>query len=185
MSSALVKTGTLLSFINTTWLAGLSLWLWSAIPTIQKNIEELEEVIVGMDEDLESAEAIRKQVLSFELSLDDVGERVGDIEVQSERQQSEITELKRKVETMFTEMRNAAIEDNEDSESSSDQQIVTPKRRRGEVVKPTITAIVTKQGKNGGSARGGRADRGRNGARGGIVKDSIDDDIAELESLGL
>lgn len=191
MSSNLVKIGAGLSYLNTAWLTGLSLWLWSLLPGYSKSIEEMEEVIIEMEDEMKAVEELKDDVNGLQLSLDSVEERVTSIEKRMEKQNKQESEQKTIISFIIKELEDMGVD------ISSFRQPFTPSSPYvfGDSYsspKHQSEMFTTTRGGRGGGSRGARGGRGgRRGGRGGgnlggsntgEARDEIDDDIESLRS---
>jgi hypothetical protein len=83
MPHILIKVGVGLSYINTVWLGGLTAWLYSVIPELKKSVRKSKKKVDRMEEEVETVENLRKEMMGFQLTVDNLNDRVVELETQN------------------------------------------------------------------------------------------------------
>lgn len=104
MSSYTETIAHTLSFINTGWATGLTIYLTKTIPHIECEIEELKEVIIDLMQEDSNASELSQSVQKLNINISEIGDNISDFD-------NRISNLERKAKSTSIERDISKIKD--------------------------------------------------------------------------
>lgn len=127
MDSSVKNLGIGLSYINSGWLTGLSLWIYTNLYGIPERMEELEEVVEHCEEKCEKIKVMSKDLARFKCEFSDVNMLCEKLQTDINRLNKELASKDKEIERL-KEQSNIIISVLEDSDINV-KNILLPKRK--------------------------------------------------------